>query len=335
MIPTAYLLVGWIPKIWELFEIGGGFVDVFEVKLDKMTLVADVKESYFIQRFIDTGMLEVYDYGVDIVQGTLFPKMLYKESAYFTYDQRNADTMRKRNFRLEFNPAKITDQQKDFIRKEILVHCVKDSIAFSRLDIALDCNEDISGYALETLRSKSAAVFYGINGGITGKYLGQRESHVFTRLYDKKLKELKDKKRELRSLEISGESSSMYSEEQKSKLIDEISLIENMDSWWRLEFELKGSKKIEEMLINGFSVLLDSIRIIDYDFSKIKGLEKATMVGLLERPEIFNELSKNTKSKYKKMFRELEGKDLSVDFKQALQKKEPLILAELKGWMVI
>ncbi|MGL9853907.1 hypothetical protein, partial [Enterococcus sp. DIV0970a] len=72
-----------------------------------------------------------------------------------------------------------------------------------------------------------------------------------------------------------------------------------------------------------------------YDFSKIKGLEKATMVGLLERPEIFNELSKNTKSKYKKMFRELEGKDLSVDFKQALQKKEPLILAELKGWMVI
>ena len=35
------------------------------------------------------------------------------------------------------------------------------------------------------------------------------------------------------------------------------------------------------------------------------------------------------------MFRELEGKDLSIDFKQALQKKEPLILAELKGWMVI
>jgi len=309
-------------------------MDVFDIKLDKMTIVADLKESDFLQVFVNNGILEAFDYGVDFLQGTLFPKVVFEESAHLIFDQRNAEVMKKRNFRLEFNPSKLTDTQKEFIKNEILVFCAPGSISFSRLDLALDCDKNIGSYTFETTHSKSGANFFGKSGSLTGKYLGQRESHVFTRIYDKKFKELKDKKRELLNLQKSKEFSSKYSQVKEDLLLAEIESLEKLTAWWRLEFELKGSKKIEDLLEMGLTRLFDTLRIIDYDFEGVSGLEKATLLGLRERPEIFEELSKNTRSKYKKMFRELQGEDLALDFKAALQKKEPLILAELKGWLV-
>lgn len=310
-------------------------MNVFDVKVDKMTIVGNLKETHFIQRFIDLRMLEVSENSHDLVKGQIFPAHVYDESAYFTYDQRNAEAMRKRNFRIEFNPAKITDKQKEFIREKILCWCAPGSLSFSRLDLALDCNVNIGSYAFESEYAKSGAVFYAKNGSIEGLYVGKRESEIFIRAYDKKREQLREKRKELASNERNKLTSSEYTKEVQNGLEREIELLENVDNWWRLEFEVKGSARLDLLIENGFSILFDNLRIMDYDFSNVKGLEKAVLVGLLERPEIFEELSKNTKSKYKKMFRELGGVDLSKEFREELRKKEPLILADLRDWLKI
>lgn len=306
-------------------------MNVTDVKIDKLTVVANVQDDSFLMVLKNSGMLQVFEGYTDYVKGLLFPKSLYAESAYLEYDRLNSVAMKKRELRIEFNPDKLTQSQMDFIKSEILRWC--NDIAFSRADLALDCNENLGSYTFEPVYAKSMAKWWGKDGKVETIYLGKGSSAIQIRVYDKRVERLAVLRRELASNERNKETSSKYSLEVQNGLEREIELLEAMDNWWRLEFELKGSDRLDFFVNTGFCCLFDDFRIMDYDLSEMSGIEKVMLVGLLERPELFDELNKNTKSKYKKMFRELGGVDLSKDFREELQKKEPLILADLRDWL--
>lgn len=275
-------------------------MSIKDIKIDKMTILGDLPkglESSF-QIFINNNLdVEIFNASTSRVNGTFFG---YTDNPiYFDYDGINSTLLNKRNFRIEFNPSKITEENKMFLRKKVI--CFLRNVGFSRIDLAIDVDQKLSDYDFEIF-NKSKTYIYSKDGQLSTQYIGSRRSRVMFRIYDKK--------RQLLEVE--------------DKIISDEVL-------WRFEIEIKGKSVIEELIYKGFDSLFD-FRIISYDFEKVSPTDECFIKAMYLAPDSFKKLSKPTKAKIRKIAKNCSGEDLGLVMKNEVKKNNPLILAELESY---
>src|SRR5699024_170092 len=215
----------------------------------------------------------------------------------------NALAMNKRNFRMEFNPNKLSKEQKTYLRENVVY--ILDDISFSRLDLAIDVFFNLSEYTFNHLSSLKSAIFRGRTGKVETMYYGSRFSDFYYRIYDKK-QELWDKKRE----------------------------VTEHEEWWRFELEIKNSTNVEQVIDSNFQVL-DDLQFIKHDLADLPINEKLKVRSLIDYPEYMEELAKATRAKYRKIIRGLSGEDITPELREALKEKTPELISEINSWRKI
>lgn len=277
-------------------------MEIKGINLDKITIVGhlDSDMSYGLQSVLNEPHVRIK--GVPMtgyVEGQFF-FYGYEEAVYYCYDELNASVMGKRNFRMEFNPSKITSEQTEWLKDKIIY--ILDEVGVTRLDIAFDCDFDLSLFDYEFKHALKKHVITGRNGKVETIYFGSRNSNNYYRIYNKK-EELK---------------------EQQGIIIDEPIL-------WRYEIEMKNADFIEQVIDSGLSIF-DDKRIIQYSSDTLSVNDKVMIAGLLAEPDLMGELTKYARTKYRKMMKSLQGNDITFLFKAELDKKKPELIGQINSW---
>lgn len=189
---------------------------------------------------------------------------------HMEYDKIKGQAFNARPFRLEFNPNKLRSVDTDII--DTIIPCLED-IAISRADLAFDLFEvDCSEFVLEKKgRPTATKEFRSDTGRLETKYLGASRSEKQIRLYNKKKEQLEN------GSEVDKEFASQFKH------------------WWRLEFQLR-SRSVEEI----FEVI-NTIIFKPFNFEGVSVEAKIYLTALIYNKGVWREVSKNTRSKYKKI----------------------------------
>lgn len=268
--------------------------------MDKLTIMGNlpIYDEIFLQELIDKhSHITVSKAMTSYVVGQFFSSS--ENGFYFEYDGLNSKAMNKRNFKIEFNPSKVSEEQKEFLRTEVLI--LLNDVGFSRLDLAIDIRRDLSLFTFEIFNRKRTKIF-SKTSELETMYIGSRNSRIMQRIYDKK-RQLKD--------------------------VEDVDLEEPV--LWRLEFEIKHYEIIDNLIEFGFENIIEN-RIIKYDYEGLSAVDVIMIKSMEEFPEDFSRLSKNTKTKIRKNAKDLKGYDISEEIKSAIKEKNHSILRELNGY---
>lgn len=271
-----------------------------------MTIVGhlDSEFSYALQNLVNESHVRIIGTpSTGFVEGQFFFYGLNTEPIYYSYDDINSNAMGKRNFRMEFNPSKITSEQSKWLKDKVIY--ILDDVGITRLDLAFDCDFDLSAFNFEFKNAVKSSVFRGRTGKIETMYYGSRNSDAYYRIYDKKL-ELQEK---------------------QDTVIDDPVL-------WRYEIELKNAGFIERVLDFNLPIF-DDKRIIQYEIDTLPVNDALMVAGLLAKPELMGKLSKYARTKYRKLMKSLGGNDVTFLFKAELDKKKPELIGEINSWRKI
>jgi hypothetical protein len=173
-------------------------------------------------------------------------------------------------------------------------------VGITRLDLAFDVDFKLSNYQFINVgnaREKSTVEFRNPSQQLETLYIGKRESDKMIRLYDKKVEQMK-----------------------KGNEVDQ-------PYWWRLEFELKRET------VDEFADVFETLQIKKPDLKEIEKIQdRAMLYYLRDHPEEWAELGNSTKSKYRKMLREIKNENITPLFKKELKKKKAELLEQLDSW---
>lgn len=175
------------------------------------------------------------------------------------------------DIRLDFNPNSIkTEEHKNMIKE--LISTMK-NVRITRVDPALDLRGvDVNDYAIIDSLSRKYNSWHSGTGRLETYYIGATTSDIRIRIYDKAL-------------------------EQGEK-----------GDWWRIECQLRREYAENYSLFNPF----EGVTLVkkDVDLSHIKNFkEKVFIRYLLENTDDICRLSKNSRTKYKKILQDLAGSD--------------------------
>lgn len=311
-------------------EKGGNYIlEIKRITLDKMTIVGQLSEhlAYALQNAINEPHVRVKGIPTTgYIEGQFF-FYGYSEPVYYCYDDVNAKTMGKRNFRMEFNPAKITLEQSEWLKDKIIY--VLDDIGITRLDIAFDCDFDLSVFEFEFKSALEGNKHWGRDGKTQTLYYGSRSSDFYYRIYNKKLEQEKELKRKLRAIEKRKENGLEVDESDPRYFIEPLAY--DTEHWWRYEVEIKNADAVEN-IVNAGLPLFDDKRIIQHDIDALPVLDNLMLTGLLAKPDKWKELSKNTRTKYRKIMKSLGGYDVTHLFVEKLNEKKPELIGQINSW---
>lgn len=280
-------------------------MEIKQITLDKMTIVGHLNTelSYALQNAVNEPHVRIKGLPTTAyVEGQFF-FYGYSEPVYYCYDAINSKSMGKRNFRMEFNPSKITLEQSEWLKSRIIY--ILDDVGVTRLDLAFDCDFDLSAFSFEYSSALKTNEIRSRTGKIETMYFGSRNSNFFYRIYDKKV-ELKDK---------------------QDILISDPIL-------WRYEIEMKNADIIDKMIQYEFPVF-DDKRIIQYDVDSLSVNDNLMVTGLLVKPQLMDKLSKNSRTKYRKLMKNLDGIDVTPMFIEKLNTKKPELIGQINSWLGI
>jgi len=248
-----------------------------KVSVDNLTLVGNLVESKFNK----------------LLESVLFPliKKRYR-SNNFLYDWtyqlvaggivETGSRQGEKLIRLEFNPNKlVSEEHKEMIHS--LIACMK-YVRVSRFDVAIDLrNVDMNDYVVIDDKSRKYNKWYDGSGRMETHYIGGSNSDLRIRIYDKA------KERETEGIKVKG-------------------------SWWRIEAQIRGKLAENYKLFNPFEDI--TLVLENANLEHIESLkEKVFIKHLLSNPNDLNELSKNTRLKYKKILKDLAESNSTIDFK--------------------
>lgn len=257
----------------------------FRLGIDRLTVVGSLSDKNNVNTMIN---LVASDPSMEIIK-TGYDRFsaTIGDHGYVEYDKLKGKAFDRGDFRIEFNPNKVeVEAHQQLIHK--LLKLISDK-SISRIDLAFDTSTiDLSEYLMFMDRPTKETEIRGINGALETKYLGVRRSDRYVRLYDKK-KELRDKQ----------------------------DIIINDEKLWRLEFELKHAKAKDYMTcLKGFNLKKPNWKTIE-SFN-----ERAKVYMLLNEPNEWTKLNKNTKTKYKKMINEISSVELQTEMHEILKENE-------------
>lgn len=270
--------------------------NILDIHFDRMTILGDLnsKKVFEFKQLLKSDHISLIDGRFhDCVRGKFLSDLVY-----FEYDKIKAKSFNTRNFRMEFNPNHLTEEQVLWLQINVIP--LLSDVGITRLDLAFDVDFDLSQYEFLPVgnsRQKSTVEFRDASRKLETLYIGKRQSDKMVRLYNKRLEQ-----------------------EKKGNTSD-------LSTWWRLEFELKRET------VDEFGEVFDTLQIkkpILNDLEKIE--DKAILYYLLDRPQEWSNLSKRKKEKYRKMLREIKEEDITFIFKEGLKKKKAELLQQLDDW---
>lgn len=222
-----------------------------------------------------------------------------KNKVYVEYNRKQAQAMGRSEIRVEFNPNELSEEEKQFIQFIFLDNMRNKD--FSRIDLAFDVPVDLQTYFIMSDKAVKKTIFYGRDDKPETKYFGVRDSERYIRIYNKK-KQLRDIKEE----EI------------------------EHDHLWRIEFELKRS------MTNKWDKCFDDLHILQPDYYSIDDFEeRAKIYYLINEQSAWGQISKNTKTKYRKKMKELSSVNMSDDLRKVLSKQHQKLSEELQGYIAM
>jgi len=272
-----------------------------KVSLDNITITAYIKPI----KLLDLKSL-IENHTAIIVQTAMTDmfKAITRDGSHvrllLDYDKLKGQAFNARPFRMEFNPNKLRTVDTEILNT--IIPYLED-ISITRADLAFDFfNLDCSEFILEKKgRPTATKEWRDKNGKLETKYLGASRSEKQIRLYDKKVEQLTN-----------------GSEDERQNA-------QQYEHWWRLEFQLR-SRSVE----NIFEVI-DTIIFKPFYFETL-GIETQLYLLALTRDKgIWNKVSKNTRSKYKKILETHQTSD--TDYlqlmKNLLHKERPKLEKQL------
>ena len=265
-----------------------------ELSFDAMTIVGNLNKNN-AQKLSEFMSVEPQIRLWDILQ-TKFKAKALQEKVYIEYDKVKADTWDRRNMRVEFNPNKLTQEEMLWLKQNIIDYMEDDG--FTRLDLAFDFEDDLSDYYAMTDKAVKKTVFYGTNGMPETKYFGVRDSDRFIRIYNKK-KERKDNA----DIEISSE------------------------HLWRVEIELKRN------MVDYWNDCFNDLHILKPNWKSVERTsDRAIVFMLLNDEEEWGKLHRNSRTKYKKLIKEISPIDLTDLMKSTLKANEKQLQNQIDFW---
>lgn len=272
-----------------------------KVSLDNITITAEIRHSSFnnFKKLVSNHIAIITQKAMtDMFQA--YTKSGGKVILHLEYDKLKGQARNARPFRMEFNPNKLRTVDTEILNT--IIPYLED-ISITRADLAFDFfNLDCSEFILEKKgRPTATKEWRDKNGKLETKYLGASRSEKQIRLYDKKVEQLTN-----------------GSEDERQNA-------QQYEHWWRLEFQLR-SRSVE----NIFEVI-DTIIFKPFYFETL-GIETQLYLLALTRDKgIWNKVSKNTRSKYKKILETHQTSD--TDYlqlmKNLLHKERPKLEKQL------
>ena len=265
-----------------------------KISFDRMTIVGNLNKNN-AQKLSKFMSVEPKIKLWDMLQ-TKFKAKALQEKVYIEYDKVKADSWDRRNMRVEFNPNKLNHEEMLWLKKNIIDYMEDDG--FTRLDLAFDFEYDLSDYYAMTDKSVKKTIFYGRDGKPETKYFGVRDSDRFIRIYNKK-------------------------QERKDNADVEV-ISEHL---WRVEIELKRD------MVDMWNDCFNDLHILKPDYTKVsKTSERHTVMALLYDESEWGKLNRNTKYKFKKIFKEISPVDLTDLMKLTLKENEKQLQKQLDFW---
>ncbi|TAA67233.1 replication initiation protein [Streptococcus sp. LQJ-218] len=272
-----------------------------KVSLDNITITAEIRNSSFnnFKKLVSNHIAIITQKAMtDMFQA--YTKSGGQVILHLEYDKLKGQARNARPFRMEFNPNKLRTVDTEILNT--IIPYLED-ISITRADLAFDFfNLDCSEFILEKKgRPTATKEWRDKNGKLETKYLGASRSEKQIRLYDKKVEQLTN-----------------GSEDERQNA-------QQYEHWWRLEFQLR-SRSVE----NIFEVI-DTIIFKPFYFETL-GIETQLYLLALTRDKgIWNKVSKNTRSKYKKILETHQTSD--TDYlqlmKNLLHKERPKLEKQL------
>ncbi|RLL56500.1 replication initiation protein [Staphylococcus aureus] len=278
-------------------RLSGNFFTTPQPKLsfDAMTIVGNLNKDN-AEKLSKFMSIEPQIRLWDILQ-TKFKAKALQEKVYIEYDKVKADTWDRRNMRVEFNPNKLTVDEKLWLKQNVISYM--EDIGFTRLDLAFDFEVDLSEYYAMTDKAVKKTVFYGRNGKPETKYFGVRDSDRFIRIYNKK-------------------------QERKDNADIEI----NSENLWRVEIELKRN------MVDMWNACFEDLHILQPDWETVAKIKDKAMVYLLIHEEdAWGQLERHAKYKYKKMIKDISQIDLVYLMKSTLKENEKQLQKQIDFWL--
>ena len=259
-----------------------------KVSLDNITLTAYIKAKKLqaLKTLIETHTAIT----VQVAMTDMF-RAVTRDGGHvkllLDYDKLKGQAFNARPFRIEFNPNKLRQVDSNIL--EIIIPYLED-IAISRADLAFDIfGVDCSEFVFEKKgRPTATKEWRDQNGKLETKYLGATRSEKQIRLYNKKVEQLEN-----------------------GSEIDK-KFAKSVKHWWRLEFQLR-SRSVDEI----FEVI-NSVIFKPFHFDSL-GIEAQLYLLALTRDKgIWSKISKNTRTKYKKILETYQTSD--IDYLEMLKK---------------
>lgn len=247
----------------------------YDFSIDKLTVLGTLKCKEYYFNLIDFAYTYPIPFFEKVIDTQFFTKSW--KITDFGFLQIDITTLK---FRLEFNPNKITSQlQKKLLN--VLLSYIKD-VHFSRIDLAIDLyNYNLYDYNIVDLNARKKAYYYDRTGKLETCYFGSMSSNKFIRIYNKGVEQkVKDKN---------------Y----------------NIDvDWWRVELQLRDT--YIDTYLTGFKDFLDGILIFKYySLENLSFSDKACLDYILKDISRLGLLSKNARTRYKRIINELKLESLS------------------------
>lgn len=272
-----------------------------KVSLDNITITAEIRHSSFnnFKKLVSNHIAIITQKAMtDMFQA--YTKSGGQVILHLEYDKLKGQARNARPFRMEFNPNKLRTVDTEILNT--IIPYLED-ISITRADLAFDFfNLDCSEFILEKKgRPTATKEWRDKNGKLETKYLGASRSEKQIRLYDKKVEQLTN-----------------GSEDERQNA-------QQYEHWWRLEFQLR-SRSVEEI----FEVI-DSVIFKPFNFEGL-GIEAQLYLLALTRDKgIWNKVSKNTRTKYKKLLQTYKTSD--IDYlklmKDLLKHERPILEKQL------
>lgn len=201
-----------------------------------------------------------------------------------------------KELRYDFNPNN-TSHEKLHMQVIGLMY----DVHLTRVDVAFDVHDvDMKRWRWIDSKGRPYNVYYSGSGEVETWYVGGKESEVKIRIYDK-------------------------AKEQKIK--DKV--------WWRVEVQLRrDSAKLlgvhkGDIDINPFEYVTP---VVNGNFPELDIKTRAMVKYLIDNPSGFSELSRPSRTEYKKTIRMI-GSWECIDFYHIWQKKYSLVASELGSWL--
>lgn len=275
--------------------------------IDRITLVGAIKQtrnsdgtikdlSSIMQELLDSGMKGVEK----LPKGWLLRDRQNEQIAYIEY--LSTDSTRGR---IDFNPNKLSEYLQSTLKE--FISLIFEDVKFSRIDVACDIfnipEEVIEQYTI--IKDVSTHTYRGRGGQLETHYWGSSSSEKQVRLYNK-LKERKKKR---------------------------FGVVKGIETWWRFEAQLRG--KTTKEWFESVSELLSYFTSPCFIPLDVVGMEKITLISLLEHPELFKEISSRTTiSKYKTLVkRVVENDELTTAMIEQFEDDITELQKNLDSWL--